>query len=238
MSRFIALMIVVLAGWPTPRSFAAETVDAARYDAFWLWAGVELQPVLAQANAVYVLQGEIEDAAPEPRLVSQRAATPRIPDADVWIVYRVETLRWTPRIHAQLLAQIERWRAAGNRLVGVQIDFDAGTRHLDEYGVFLRDLRARLPARYRLGITGLLDWSANGDPEDLRALEGVVDEVVLQIYQGRRVIPGYARYLSRLGGLTIPFRVGLLQGGEWTPPPSLAEHPSFRGYVVFLQNPR
>ncbi|MFA6954350.1 MAG: DUF3142 domain-containing protein [Thermoanaerobaculia bacterium] len=238
MSRFIALMIVVLASWPTPRTVAAETVDAARYDAFWLWAGVEPQPVLAQAKAVYVLQGEIEDAAPEPRLVSQRAATPRIADADVWIVYRVETLRWTPRIHAQLLAQIERWRAAGNRLVGVQIDFDSGTHHLDEYGAFLRDLRARLPKRYRLGITGLLDWSANGDPRDLRALEGVVDEVVLQIYQGRRVIPGYERYLSRLGGLTIPFRVGLLQGGEWTPPPSLEEHPSFRGYVVFLQNPR
>ena len=237
MPRFVALLIVVLLGWPTPRTVAGETVDAACYDAFWLWAGVEPQPVLAQAKAVYVLQGEIE-GAPEPRLVAQRAATPRISDADVWIVYRVETLRWTPRIHAQLLAQVERWRAAGNRLVGVQIDFDAGTRHLDEYGVFLRDLRARLPARYRLGITGLLDRSANGDPEDLRALEGVVDEVVLQIYQGRQVIPGYTRYLSRLGGLTIPFRVGLLQGGEWTPPPSLEEHPSFRGYVVFLQNPR
>jgi hypothetical protein len=237
MARFIALMIVVLAGWPVPRSFAADVVDAARYDAFWLWAGVEPQPLLARAKTLYVLQGEIA-GAPEPRLVSQRAATPRIAGADVWIVYRVETLRWTPRIHAQLLAQIERWRAAGNRLVGLQIDFDAGTRHLDEYGLFLRDLRARLPKRYRLGITGLLDWSANGDPDDLRALEGVVDEVVLQIYQGRRVIPGYERYLSRLGGLTIPFRVGLLQGGEWTPPPSLAEHPSFRGYVVFLQNPR
>lgn len=237
MPRFVALLIVVLLGVSSPRILSAETVDAARYDAFWLWAGVEPQPVLAKAKAVYVLQGEIE-GAPEPRMVAQRAATPRIPDADVWIVYRVETLRWTPRIHAQLLAQIERWRAAGNRLVGVQIDFDSGTRHLDEYGVFLRDLRARLPARYRLGITGLLDWSANGDPEDLRALEGVVDEVVLQIYQGRRVIPGYERYLARLGGLTIPFRVGLLQGGEWTPPPNIAGHPSFRGYVVFLQNPR
>jgi len=237
MPRLIAILIVSLLGWMAPRSCAAGTVDAASYDAFWLWAGLEPQPVPAKANVVYVLQGEIE-GMPEPRLVAQRAATPRIADADVWIVYRVETLRWTPRIHAQLLAQIERWRAAGNRLVGVQIDFDAGTHHLDEYAAFLRDLRGRLPARYRLGITGLLDWSANGDPEGLRALEGVVDEVVLQIYQGRRVIPGYARYLSRLGRLTIPFRIGLLQGGEWTPPPSLEEHPAFRGYVVFLQNPR
>ena len=133
--------------------------------------------------------------------------------------------------------RLQRWRAAGNRVVGVQIDFDARTRHLDEYADFLRDLRRRLPPDCRLGITGLLDWSANGAPEGLEALAGVVDEIVLQIYQGRHVIPGYAAYLARLDRLRVPFRIGLLQGGEWTSPPSLAEHPFFRGYVVFLLNP-
>ncbi len=213
-----------------------RVVDATRYDAFWLWAGVKPQPVLARAKSVYVLQGEIK-ATPSAHMVAQISATPRIRHADVWIVYRVETLRWTPEIHAQLLSQLRRWRRAGNRVVGVQIDFDARTRHLDEYALFLKDLRARLPVDCRLGITGLLDWSANGDPEGLAALAGVVDEVVLQIYQGRRVIPGYQRYLARLDRLTLPFRIGLLQGGEWTPPSSLKAHPYFRGYVVFLQNP-
>jgi hypothetical protein len=94
-----------------------------------------------------------------------------------------------------------------------------------------------LPAQYRLGITGLLDWSANGDPKGLDSLAGTVDEVVLQIYQGRRVIPGYGAYLAKLGRLKIPFRVGLLQNGEWTPPPDLASNPRFQGYVVFLRNP-
>lgn len=236
MRRVFASLILLLSCW-IGTAAAENPVDAARYDAFWLWAGVRPQPVLDRAKTVYVLHGEIK-AAPDVRMHAQRPATPRIRHADVWIVYRVETLRWTPQVHAQVLAQIERWRAAGNRLVGVQIDFDARTRHLDEYATFLRDLRKRLPARYRLGITGLLDWSANGDPEGLRALEGVVDEIVLQIYQGRRVIPGYARYLQRLDRLNVPFRIGLLQGGEWTPPPSLAAHPKFRGYVVFLVNPR
>lgn len=236
MRRVFASLILLLSCW-IGTAAAENPVDAARYDAFWLWAGVRPQPVLDRAKTVYVLHGEIK-AAPDVRMHAQRPATPRIRHADVWIVYRVETLRWTPQVHAQVLAQIERWRAAGNRLVGVQIDFDARTRHLDEYATFLRDLRKRLPARYRLGITGLLDWSANGDPEGLRALEGVVDEIVLQIYQGRRVIPGYARYLQRLDRLNVPFRIGLLQGGEWTPPPSLAVHPKFRGYVVFLVNPR
>ena len=99
-------------------------------------------------------------------------------------------------------------------------------------------LRARLPKDTKLGITGLLDWSANGDPKGLDALAGVVDEAVLQIYQGERVIPGYQNYLSRLGDMKIPFRIGLLQGGEWQAPPGFETNPYFRGYVTFLRNPR
>lgn len=213
----------------------AGSIDATRYDAFWLWAGVKPQPVLEQARVLYLLQGEVE-AEPAVRMVSQLSATPKISHADVWMVYRVETLRWTPQVYEQLSSNLRRWRAAGNHMAGVQIDFDARTRHLDEYAAFLKDLRGRLPAEYKLSITGLLDWSANGDPEGLDALAGVVDEVVLQIYQGRRVIPGYQAYLTRLSRLRLPFRIGLLQGGEWTPPPALERHPCFRGYVVFLQN--
>jgi len=213
----------------------AGTVDAARYDAFWLWAGVKPQPVLARAAQVYLLHGAVVGGE-QARLVAQRPATPHVRHARLWLVLRVETLDWTPRIHAQLLDAVERWRAAGNRLEGVQIDFDARTRHLETYAAFLKGLRGRLPARYKLGITGLLDWSANGDPTGLDALAGVVDEVVLQIYQGRRVIPGYGGYLRNLRRLKVPFRIGLLQGGEWDAPAGLGENPNFRGYVVFLLN--
>ncbi|WP_174293032.1 DUF3142 domain-containing protein [Sphingomonas bacterium] len=211
-------------------------VDAARYDAFWLWAGVRPQPVLRQARRLYLLEGQV-DAVPTVRLIAQRPAVPHVAGAEIWMVVRVATLRWSPLVYRQLLAELARWRAAGNRVAGVQIDFDARTRHLGEYAAFLADLRRRLPGDCRLGITGLLDWSANGDPAGLDALAGVVDEVVLQIYQGRHVIPGYAGYLARLGRMTVPFRIGLLQGGEWRAPPSLAANPRFRGYVVFLANP-
>jgi len=233
------LLALLLPGAPALAAAGDATarVDAADYDAFWLWAGVKPQPALARAKTLYLLDGEVQ-ATPTVRLAAQRAAVPRVRHADVWMVYRVQTLRWTPTIHAQVLARLQRWRAAGNRVVGIQIDFDARTRHLEEYAGFLRDLRGRLPGDCRLGITGLLDWSANGDPKGLEALAGTVDEMVLQIYQGRRVIPGYAAYLARLERLSVPFRIGLLQGGEWTPPPALARHPHFRGYVVFLLNPR
>ena len=210
-------------------------VDAHDYSSFWLWAGVRVQPVLETAERVYLLEGEVETGQPA-GIVSRRSAVPHVPRAEVWLVLRVETLDWPPELYKQLRRELAAWLGAGNHVIGVQIDFDARTHHLAGYAAFLRELRQRLPADCRLGITGLLDWSANGDPAGLDALAGTVDEAVLQIYQGRHVIRGYAAYLERLGRMKVPFRIGLLQGGEWRAPASLTRNPLFRGYVVFLRN--
>ncbi len=210
-------------------------VDAQDYSSFWLWAGVRPQPVLDTADRIYLLEGEVEAGQPA-NIVSRRAAVPHVSTAEVWLVLRVETLDWPPEVGEQLRRELAAWRRAGNHVVGVQIDFDARTRHLAAYAAVLKNLRRRLPADCRLGITGLLDWSANGDPAGLDALAGTVDEAVLQIYQGRHVIPGYAAYLEKLGRMKVPFRIGLLQGGEWHAPASLARNPLFLGYVVFLRN--
>jgi hypothetical protein len=231
MRALLALLVLLLAS----SAAAATPTDAKDYHAFFLWAGVKPQPVLDEARSLYLLQGQV--GGDPVRLVAQRPALPRIAHADVWMVVRVETLDWPEAVHGQVLAALARWRAAGNRVVGLQIDFDAGTRHLENYAAFLADLRKRLPSDTRLGITGLLDWSSNGDPAGLAALAGVVDEIVLQIYQGRRVIPGDAGYLAALDRLQVPFRIGLLQGGDWEAPDHLAANPWFRGYVVFLLNP-
>jgi hypothetical protein len=229
-----AAMALLLAAMATPAP-AGEPVDARRYDAFWLWAGVQPQPLLAGARRVYLLEGQVVARNPI-HLVAQRPALPHLRGPEVWMVVRVETLACPPAVYRQLLVQLVRWRAAGNRVVGVQIDFDARTRHLEDYARFLADLRRRLPRDCRLSITGLLDWSANGDPKGLDALAETVDEVVLQIYQGRHTIPGYERYLARLGHLRIPFRIGLIQDGDWRAPAGLEANPMFRGYVVFLRN--
>jgi len=229
------IVVAALAIALLPMPIARDPAVAPAYDAVWLWAGVRAQPALATARRLYLLQGQVEATDPV-RYAAQRAAVPHLGDRDVWMVVRVETLAWSPAIYDQLLAALERWRAGGNRVVGVQIDFDARTRHLEDYAAFLQGLRARLPRDCRLGITGLLDWSANGDPKGLDALAGVVDEAVLQIYQGRHVIPGYRAYLAKLDRLKLPFRIGLLQGGEWQPTPGLEDNPYFRGYVTFLVN--
>ncbi len=58
-----------------------------------------------------------------------------------------------------------------------------------------------------------MDWGSNADPEAINQLQGVVDEVVVQTYQGRRTIPSYRAYLPRIARLTLPFKIGLVQDG-------------------------
>ncbi|MEQ7598179.1 DUF3142 domain-containing protein, partial [Xanthomonas campestris] len=170
------------------------------------------------------------------QLIAQGMSVPRITQGHVWVVYRAHTLRWPERVYTQVLGQVQRWRDAGNPVIGIQIDFDARTQYLHEYADFLRDLRQRLPADLRLSITGLMDWSSNADPAAIAQLKGVVDEVVVQTYQGRHSIPDYAAYLPRMNRLGVPFKIGLIQGGEWQEPGYLGADEWFRGYVVFLQN--
>ena len=209
---------------------APTRVDPQQYDAFFLWAGVRPPPALVQANTLYLLAGEIRRTGP---FVPLRA-TPHVRRAEVWLVVRTQRLDWDPATLETVLAQLDRWQAAGNRMAGLQVDFDASSKGLERYGAFLKALRARLPQRYRLSITGLMDWSANADPAALAGLRGVVDEVVVQSYQGRSTIPGYARYLDKLARVPVPHKVALVEGGEWREPPALRADPQFRGYVVFL----
>jgi hypothetical protein len=210
-----------------------QRVDPADYRAFFLWAGVRPGPALAHADTIYLLDGEVRHRGPA-AFVRLRPQVPRIRHAEVWLTVRAERLDWSEAVYRRVLADAARWEAQGNRLSGVQIDFDTATKGLGTYSAFLADLRRRLPARYRLSVTGLMDWSANGDPAELARLRGVVDEVVIQTYQGRRTIPGYAGYMAGLQHLAIPYRIALVEGGQWRAPEGLERDAEFRGYVVFL----
>ncbi|MGY3921953.1 DUF3142 domain-containing protein [Aeromonas jandaei] len=139
--------------------------------------------------------------------------------------------------HKKLLVRLyQKWRKAGAKVTGIQIDFDAATRQLDRYATSLRQLRQVLPAECKLSVTGLLDWAKTGDVAQLNSLP--VDEIVIQTYQGKHTVPGYSAYLPAMMQLTIPFKVGLVQEGEWEPSwqATLATSPHYRGEVVFLLN--
>jgi hypothetical protein len=136
----------------------------------------------------------------------------------------------------QIKADLARWRRSSSRVVGVQIDFDAATKGLEGYADFLKGLRADLPPDTKLGITGLMDWSSRADPGGLKAIAPVVDEIIIQTYQGRETIAGYAGYLTKLDRLDVPYKLGLVQGGQWRAPSALKGDPNFKGYVIFLLN--
>ncbi len=215
---------------PPPR------VNPAAHDQFFLWAGVPPPPAADKARVLYILGGEIRRGGAV-RLVDMRAGVPHVPRSAVWLTVRTERLDWDAETWRAVRAMLARWRAAGNRLEGLQIDFDAATAGLEGYRAFLDKARRELQPGERLSITGLLDWSANGDPAALAALAGVVDEVVIQTYQARRTIPGYAAYFRHIDTLPILHKIALVEGGEWTPPPALARDRRFGGYVVFLLRP-
>lgn len=207
-------------------------VDPRRYEAFFLWPGVKAPEWLDEANEVYVLAGEVRHRTGS-GFVPLRA-TPRVLGPALWCVVRVERLDWDEGVYQALLRTLALWEQAGNRLAGLQVDFDAATRGLGRYAGFLADLRRRLPRRWELSITGLMDWSAGGDAAALAGLGRTVDEIVVQTYQGRQTIPGYEAYLATLARLGMPYRIALVEGGDWQAPENLARDPHFRGYVVFL----
>ena len=211
-----------------------EAVDPADYDAFFLWAGVRPPEGLADAKTVYLLWGEVRSGNPS-RVDVLRPEPPRTTGPELWLVVRAERLDWDEGVYRQLLTEAQRWRARGNRLAGIQVDFDAATLRLGTYAGFLRDLRRRMPADLKLSATGLMDWSSGAGTDDLAALDDVLDELVVQTYQGRTTVPGYRRYLPSLERLEMPYRVGLIEGGEWEAPASLASDPDFKGYVIFLK---
>lgn len=215
---------------------AAPRVDPARYDQFFLWAGVPPPPAVKQARVLYILGGEIRRGGPV-RVTPMRAGVPHVKGPTLWLTVRTERLDWDAATWDALRAMLTRWRMAGNRLEGLQIDFDAATPGLMRYRAFLERVRRELPPDTRLSITGLLDWSANGDPAELARLAGLVDEVVIQTYQGRRTIPGYAAWFSHIDTLPMRHKIALVEGGEWTPPAAMARDRRFGGYVIFLLKP-
>ncbi len=212
------------------------SVDANAYHAFWLWSATRHQPVLAQASTLYLHQGEILNRPGGPRFVKLGRVPSPLGAGQVWLVVRVNALPLSPAHEKVLVRLYEAWRAAGARVAGIQIDFDAATRQLDRYGDALQQLRRALPPECKLSVTGLLDWAKTGDVAQLNRLP--VDELVIQTYQGRRTVPGYQTYLPAMAQLTIPFKVGLVQGGKWDASwqEKLATSPHYRGEVVFLLN--
>jgi hypothetical protein len=216
---------------------AQDGVAPSSYRQFWLWGGIKPGAFLDRAETLYILQGHIASGGV---FVRQGVAPAAVAIPELYLVYRLQALSWHPALLASILNQIAAWEHAGSRVAGIELDFDARTPRLAGYAAFLRDIRAALPRAYRLGVTGLLDWSTGGSPEAFQSLAGTVDEIVFQTYRGRQTIPGYRDYLAAVARLRLPFKIGIVEGGTWDRDAErrLASSPFYRGVVVFLTTRR
>ena len=152
----------------------------------------------------------------------------------MWLVFRNYHLDWQGQELTQILKRVQQWENAGNHIQGIQIDFDAKTKHIHQYTLFLSQLRKQLPQHYQLSITGLMDWTNVTNQETLNLLNNTIDELVIQTYQGSTTIPNYAAYLKKVSALKLPYKIGIVQHGQWHRQPKLENDTNFKGYVVFL----
>ena len=149
-------------------------------------------------------------------------------------MYRNHHLQWNNQELAYILKRVKSWENAGNNIQGIQIDFDARTKNLNEYAIFLQKLRAQLPPKYKLSITGLLDWSNVQNQETLNLLRQNIDELAIQSYQGSTTIANYQNYLKKISAMKLPYKIGVVQNGLWDKSLNFNSDPNFKGFIVFL----
>ncbi|CAK0742598.1 DUF3142 domain-containing protein [Gammaproteobacteria bacterium] len=207
---------------------------------YWAWhPKVHLARVLSHAGRLYLLVGEFLRCSAGQACFQRRGFPP--PSASTHslvLVYRLEVMQWPGRFQQQIQQDIQAFEAKGNSVWGIQLDFDAATSKLGPYGALLQKVRAQLASSYGLSVTGLMDWASQGRLEDLNALQGVINEIVFQTYQGRHPVPDHLRYLESLSkrALTAPFKIGLIEHGQYDAHvlAAVRRHPYYRGTVVFL----
>lgn len=207
-------------------------------DGYWFWAGQSVLTPPVKSGYYYIHQGTLERSSSKGpvKFVAQGAAPVKTNAEAVYLVFRIEALEREEELAKSAIYLAERWEVSGNTVLGVQIDYDSPTGRLEEYSAFLRKFRALIPERYRLSVTGLADWAANASEANIQTLAGSADEIVFQLYNGRRPIPHIQSYLRRLRNMSMAFRLGLLEGmpDPLTESSEIRSNRNFQGFVYFL----
>ena len=143
-------MPVPRTAWPDASRWPAPSTP--RGDAFWRQACRRSHG----ARTVYAARADRGVAAGRvagPRDRAGRRAATRAAGARVASIARIRCAG--RRASRRSCSRSSRAGARRAAITGIQIDFDARTRHLQDYLEFLRALRDTLPADCRLSITGL-----------------------------------------------------------------------------------
>lgn len=211
-------------------------VQPRHYDQFWISGEMSSTYDLRHAKTLYILQGQVSiDRNTQHSVLVRQGIAPRpFQPHDIWVVIRSHHLTWTAHDFQQVMKVLAQWKQQGNRVVGLQIDFDSPTHAMYRYAQFLEKLRKQLPAQYKLSITGVMDWVNITEPRTLNLVKANVDEIVFQSYYGTRTHISYQKYLAQVSQLGLPFKVGLVENGRFNPQLPYRYSPYFKGHIVLL----
>lgn len=203
---------------------------------FWLWAGYTPEDVPPNSE-LYVHQGlmRVDSGV---FVYERRGLFPHpMKCRKLFLVYRMEgQFPDVGDVVDEFTDAVSWWQRHPVSVTGLQLDFDSPTAKLDAYSRFLREVRRQLPRGFALSITGLGDWVVSGDRKALGSISASVDEVVIQLYQGRQPLADIDYYIAKLVSFPRPFRIGLISGFE--PPESvgrLQDNPAYDGVIYFVQ---
>lgn len=230
--RIFAILLIM--SLTAPVSFAKQL--AHEQGSYWIWAGIDV-PEESRTKNLFVYQGAFLKNGQGIAFARRGLYPYRLGANEVHLVFRLEALDAGEQFKNTILIIISHWEQKKTAIRGIQLDFDSPTGKLERYSLFLKQVRTWLPPRYALTITGLGDWLLLDRPELLHALSACTDEIVFQLYSGRRYVPGLAGYVAKLQQLDIPFRIGLLldRDNNKQIEDALRRNPHYRGSIYFIQ---
>ena len=175
---------------------------------YWLWAGLTQSDAPADSD-LYIYQGDIRAWNDRPKYTRAGLYPHPIKSKKLYLVYRLEGgLPNAEMVVSIFLKTLLTWERHKVDITGLQLDFDSPTSKLLIYSDFLKEVRKYLPNNYSLSITGLGDWAIYGDKKIMKSIISHVDEIIFQLYNGRKALSNIEFYLSALKKYPYPFKVG------------------------------
>ena len=202
---------------------------------YWLWAGITAKDA-PPSSELYVYQGLIKHTKKHGNYQRFGLYPYPLKSKKLYFVYRLQGNLPEPKYVVSIFKKtIQDWQRHSITPDGLQLDFDSPTSKLGIYSNFLKKLREYLPEKYALSITGLGDWT-NAHRQVMQSIIGTTDEIVFQLYQGKKPLIHIEHYIKRLKNYPLPFKVGLLpQFPNQVHINNLKENSNFKGIIYFIQ---
>ena len=180
-------------------------------DGIWAWRPSAISK-LRETDTPHIFQGlfSIADNEEIYQFQGVRPSQVQRSECDLVLTYRLEDLVPAEMITARYRVHRKVWQKKGNRVAGLQIDFDSPSARLESYATWLRDLRSTLPSDTSFSITGLPDWLVSAPENDLQSVALQTDFIAFMMYQGITPVRDPSPYYAALRSSNLQFKIGLL----------------------------